>query len=47
MRDLKYYINKRKASDKKFSKDFDEGYADLKPGVTLRDLREKAGLIQE
>jgi len=47
MSDLKQYINKRKATDKKFAKNYDEGYADLKLGITLRDLREKAGMTQE
>jgi len=46
MSDLKRYINKRKACDKKFAKGYDEGYLDLKLGLTLRDLREKAGMTQ-
>lgn len=47
MSDLKRYINKRKAIDKKFAKKYEEGYADLKLGITLRGLREEAGLTQE
>lgn len=47
MSDLKHYINKRKASDKNFAKSYDEGYTDLKLGIILRELREKAGLTQE
>ncbi len=47
MSDLKRYIQKRKKLDKAFAKNYEEGYADLKIGIILRDLREKAGLTQE
>lgn len=47
MSDVKKYIQKRKASDKEFAFGFEEGYADFKIGVILRQAREAAGLTQE
>lgn len=47
MSDLKRYIKKRKSIDKEFSESYDEGYAEFKIGLTLRNLRLKAGLTQE
>ena len=47
MSDLKRYVHKRKAADKKYAKNYDTGYADLKLGITLRTLREEAGFTQE
>ncbi len=47
MSDVKRYINKRRASDKKFDKNYEEGYTDFKVSVVLRALREEAGLTQE
>ena len=47
MSDLKKYIKKRKASDKDFAKNYDEGYIDFKLSVVLKMLREEAGLTQE
>ena len=47
MSDVKKYIQKRTAKDKVFALGFEEGYADLKIGVILRQAREAAGLTQE
>lgn len=47
MSDLKKYISERKKRDKKFAKEFDEGYEQFKVGVMLRHARESAGLTQE
>lgn len=47
MSDLKQYINKRKATDKKFLKAYDKGYVSLKVGLILSALRKKAGLSGE
>lgn len=46
MSDLKGYIQKRKKKDKRFAKKYEEGYAEFKIGIILRNLREKAGLTQ-
>jgi HTH-type transcriptional regulator / antitoxin HipB len=46
MSDLKRYVQKRKNIDKRFAKKYDEGYAEFKVGVVLRNLREEAGLTQ-
>jgi HTH-type transcriptional regulator/antitoxin HipB len=46
MSDLKLYIKKRKAADKTFAKNYDEGYTEFKIGNMLRDLRQEAGLTQ-
>jgi len=47
MSDLEKYIAKRKKKDAKFALNFDEGYTEFKIGVTIRNLRKKAGLTQE
>ena len=47
MSDLKKYITKRKEKDRKFAKDYDEGYEQFKVGVMLKQARESAGLTQE
>ena len=47
MSDLQEYIEKRKASDPEFSKDFDVGYEQFKIGVLLKHEREQVGLTQE
>ena len=44
MSDLKKYIKKRKEKDRKFAKDYDEGYEQFKVGVMLKQARESAGL---
>ncbi len=47
MSDLKKYIKKRKEKDRKFARDYDEGYEQFKVGVMLKQARESAGLTQE
>lgn len=47
MDDLEKYISNRKAKDKEFAKDFEEGYENFKIGVLLRQAREDAGVTQE
>jgi DNA-binding XRE family transcriptional regulator len=47
MSDLKKYIQKRKAVDKEFTKDFDKGYQEFKIGEMLKQARIEAGLTQE
>lgn len=47
MSDLSQYISMRKKKDKKFAKNFDEGYETYKIGVMLKVARENAGLTQE
>ena len=47
MSDLRQYIEKRKARDPEFARDYDIGYAEFKVGVLLRQAREEAGLTQE
>lgn len=47
MSDLKKYINKRKAKDPEFAKDYEIGYQEFKIGVMLKMAREEAGLTQE
>jgi len=47
MSDLKEYIAKRKKSDPRFAKGYDEGYEKFKVGAMLREAREAAGLTQE
>ena len=47
MSDLKKYIKKRKEKDRKFARDYDEGYEQFKIGVMLKQARESAGLTQE
>ncbi len=45
--DLDRYIEKRKARSEEFAKDFENGYADFKIGVILKQARQEAGLTQE
>ena len=47
MSDLERYIERRKQRDEAFATGFEEGYADFKIGVLIRQAREKAGLTQE
>jgi ribosome-binding protein aMBF1 (putative translation factor) len=47
MSDVKRYIQKRAERDTEFANNFEEGYADFKIGVILRQAREEAGLTQE
>jgi len=47
MSDLQKYIQKRKARDKEFEKNFDSGYEHFKIGVLLKQAREESGLTQE
>ena len=47
MDDLEKYITKRKKRDLKFAEGFDEGFAEFKIGIMLRQAREKAGLSQQ
>jgi len=47
MSDVKRYVQKRAERDIEFAKNFEEGYADFKIGVILRQAREEAGLTQE
>jgi HTH-type transcriptional regulator/antitoxin HipB len=46
MSSLQKYINKRKAADPEFAKDFDKGYQAFKFGVMLKEARKAAGLTQ-
>jgi hypothetical protein len=47
MSDLQNYIEKRKARDSEFAKDFDAGYEQFKIGVMLKQARQQAGYTQE
>ena len=47
MSDLQNYITKRAARDPKFAEGYEEGYANFKLGILLRQAREAAGLTQE
>ena len=47
MSDLNNYIDRRKARDPEFEKDFDSGYAEFKIGVMLKIARKQAGMTQE
>ena len=47
MSDVKRYIQKRADHDTEFANNFEEGYANFKIGVILRQAREEAGLTQE
>ncbi len=47
MSDLKRYIKERKDRDKAFALNYEQGYADFKIGIMLRQARETAGLSQE
>ena len=46
MSDLQRYTQNRISKDAEFAEDFDEGYADFKLGVLLRQAREAASLTQ-
>ncbi len=46
MSDLQRYIKSREAIDTAFSDGFEEGYANFKLGVLLRQARESASLTQ-
>ena len=47
MSDLQKYIEKRKARDEEFAKNFDSGYEQFKIGALLKQAREESGLTQE
>ncbi len=47
MSDLQTYIKKRTVYDAEFAGDFEEGYANFKLGILLRQAREAAGLTQK
>ena len=47
MSDLRKYVKKRKARDKKFAKNYESGYSQFKIGVILKNAREDAGITQE
>ncbi|HNS59713.1 MAG TPA: helix-turn-helix transcriptional regulator [Anaerolineales bacterium] len=47
MSDVKKYIQKRVLKDRVFALGFEEGYAEFKIGVILRQAREAAGLTQD
>ena len=46
MSDFQKYIAKRKAVDKEFSENYNEGYQAFKFGILLREARKEAGLTQ-
>ncbi len=47
MSDLNKYIAKRKKSDVKFTKEFEEGYQEFKIGEMLKQARKETGFTQE
>jgi len=47
MSDVERYIEERAKRDSEFAENFEEGYADFKIGVILRQAREAAGVTQE
>ena len=47
MSDLKRYIKKRTAADKRYAASYDLGYHEFKVGAMIKAAREKAGLTQE
>ena len=47
MSDLEKYIKTRKKSDRVFAKNYEKDYMDFQISVTLKTLREAAGLTQE
>ncbi len=47
MSDLTRYSKTRSERDPEFAEGLEEGYADFKIGVMLRQAREQAGLTQE
>lgn len=46
MSDLQRYIENRLTCDSEFAEGFEQGYADFKVGILLRQARENAGLTQ-
>jgi DNA-binding XRE family transcriptional regulator len=46
MSDVSRYIQKRSEKDAEFAENYEEGYAEFKIGVILRQARETAGLTQ-
>ena len=46
MSDVSRYIQKRSEKDTEFAENYEEGYAEFKIGVILRQARETAGLTQ-
>jgi HTH-type transcriptional regulator/antitoxin HipB len=47
MSDLKKYVAARKKRDGGFAEGYEEGYAEFKIGVMLREARKSAGMTQE
>jgi ribosome-binding protein aMBF1 (putative translation factor) len=47
MSDLKKYVERRKAKDPEFAKEYDAGYQQFKIGVMLKQARLDAGITQE
>ncbi len=47
MSDLQKYIEKRKARESEFAKNYEFGYQQFKIGAMLKLAREEAGLTQE
>lgn len=47
MSDLQKYIEKRKARDPEFARNYEFGYQQFKIGAMLKLAREEAGLTQE
>lgn len=47
MSDLQRYIQDRIIKDDEFASGYEDGYANFKLGVLLREAREAAGLTQE
>jgi len=47
MSDLQKYIEKRKARDPEFAREYDAGYEQFKIGVMLKQARLEAGVTQE
>lgn len=47
MSDLQRYVKNRIERDAEFAEGFEEGYANFKLGILLRQAREAAGLTQD
>lgn len=47
MSDLQVYVKDRIIKDAEFAEGFEDGYANFKLGILLRQAREAAGLTQE
>ncbi len=47
MSDLANYVEKRKARDPEFARNYESGYLGFKIGVELREARKEAGFTQE